>query len=120
MYAVIRADLQLPPGLAAAQAGHAFLASFLTASHEETTAYLGPDGFTKVALVVADEAALRRAHEHAKALRLPCALWVEDEGLPGICDGPVPVSLGIGPVSLGIGPTSRAAAKPVTKEMRKM
>lgn len=103
----------MPPGLAAAQAGHAFLASFLTASPEETAAYLGPNGFTKVVLTVPDEPALRAAYEHAKTLRLPCALWVEQDGLPGITDTALTVSLGIGPIS-------RAAAKPVTGGMAKM
>lgn len=91
--------------MAAAQCGHAFLASFLTASFAETAAYLGPNGFTKIVLAVPDEAALRRAYEQAKALKLPCSLWTEDDGVT---------------TTLGIGPVARALARPVTKGLSLM
>lgn len=80
----------------AAQAGHAFLDSYLVASPEAWAAYSG----TKVVLNVPTLTELLRAHEQARAAGLPHALiWDEHHVLPPHFDGkPIVTALGIGPV----------------------
>lgn len=88
----MRKDLSLTPGQAAAQAGHAFLDSFDTATHDEQVAYRC-DGGTKVVLSVDDEPSLVEILMRAKKARLPCSLIIEDD-----FDPPTATAVGIGPV----------------------
>lgn len=121
MYALVRQDLGMSPGKTAAQAGHAFLDSYLAAGAGDplrAAAYLSdpldgetpsrPHSGTKVALAAGNLDALLRAAYEAKIAGLPCAL-ITDSGhvLPGDFvrghwhqpfDGrPVVTALGIGP-----------------------
>jgi PTH2 family peptidyl-tRNA hydrolase len=102
LYAIIRGDLDMPPGKAAAQCGHAFLDTFLKA-HAETpshaTEYLGDRHGTKCVLKAKNLNQLLRAKEEAERAGLPCAL-ITDSGhiLPPHFDGnPIITALGIGP-----------------------
>jgi peptidyl-tRNA hydrolase len=100
----VRGDLKFTSGEAAAQAGHAFLDSFLKAPPDLTQAYVS-DGGTKIVLSVHNEAVLRAAYAAAQDRGLPCALVIEDDGTP---------------TALGIGPIDRNAAKPITKKFSLM
>jgi peptidyl-tRNA hydrolase len=46
MYALVRTDLGLSPGKAAAQAAHAILASFLQASSDAQREFVSDEGWT--------------------------------------------------------------------------
>jgi peptidyl-tRNA hydrolase len=85
----VRTDLGMNSGRAAAQAGHAFLASFLKADPDAQRAFTSDEGWTKVVLAAPDEATLRLAYRRACGAGLPCHLWVEDD---------VPTALGVGPI----------------------
>lgn len=96
-------------GKAAAQAGHAFLDSFLTAPTDATSAYLA-DGGTKIVLTVPDERALCEIFYKAKKSKLPCAMVVEENHImPPHFDGSPIVT------AIGIGPMRRSEAKCITK-----
>lgn len=104
----------MPPGKAAAQAGHAFLDSFLKADPDVAAAYLA-DGGTKIVLIAPDEAALCRAQQQAVDLGLPCALVI-DSGhvlLPTFTGEPIVTAL-------GIGPAARDVLRPITRGLRLM
>ena len=101
----MRKDLPLTAGAAAAQAGHAFLDSFLKAPPELTQAYVTGGGGTKIVLSVQNESVLRAAYAAAQDRGFPCALVLEDDGTP---------------TALGIGPINRNAAKPITKKFSLM
>lgn len=117
-YAIIRADLDMPSGKLAAQAGHALCNSLLQfiAQHPERLAeFLDRGGSgSRVLLRARHLADLERARDEAVALGLPCYLMV-DTGhvLPPHFDGSTPV-----PTALGIGPCTRDAARPVVKRFR--
>jgi len=101
-------------GKAASQAGHAFLDSFLTAPSEFVSAYLA-DGGTKVVLSCKDERELCDVYYKARMAGLPCAMVVESEHvMPPAFDGTPVVT------AVGIGPCSKAAAKPITGDLRLM
>lgn len=89
----------MPVGKLAAQAGHAFLDSFLASNPELQTAYRAPGHGTKVTLATSSLARLLRARDECERLGLPHALIV-DSGhvLPPYFDGsPIVTALGIGP-----------------------
>lgn len=103
IYAIIRGDLKMPAGKAAAQAGHAFLESYLSCEALDSVRcveYMSAGHGTKVVLVAPSLYALEDAEDLARELKLPHAL-ITDEGhiLPPHFDGsPIVTALGIGPV----------------------
>jgi PTH2 family peptidyl-tRNA hydrolase len=92
----------MPPGKAAAQAGHAFLESFFAACEfapEIAAAYRADPPGTKVVLAARGLPELRHLAQGAADAGLPFAL-ITDHGhvLPPHFDGgPVVTALGIGP-----------------------
>ncbi len=115
MYAVLRGDLDMPRGKAAAQAGHAFTDALSTALdlRPADAARYRAEGGPKAVVEARGLREIERAHEAALAAGLPCALVV-DSGhvLPPHFDGSPVVT------ALGIGPCARAEARPVTKGFR--
>lgn len=101
-------------GKAASQAGHAFLDSFLTASPDETRAYIA-DGGTKIVLQVPDERALCDAFHKAKVAGLPCAMVIEQHHVMPPCFDGSPIA-----TAIGIGPIPRSHARDITKGLRLM
>lgn len=100
-------------GQSAAQAGHAFLDSFLTSPPEIAKAYRD-DGGTKIVLTAPDEAALCLLFHKAKLAGLPCAMVIEDDYQQAPFNGrPTATAIGIGPVW-------RAQVRPVTKRLALM
>jgi PTH2 family peptidyl-tRNA hydrolase len=98
----VRGDLEMPAGKLAAQAGHAYLNSYLKALQDrpEDACLYQADGLgTKVCLVASSEFRLLRAYEEAQRAGLPCALIIDQHHvLPPHFDGsPIITALGIGP-----------------------
>lgn len=103
MYAIYRADLDMPPGKLAAQCGHAYVNA-----HDEakalrpdiTAGYKGTGNGTKICMYAKNLGQLLRGYREAQAAGLPCSLII-DRGhvLPPHFDGqPIITALGIGPV----------------------
>lgn len=104
MYAVVRRDLEMPPGKLAAQAGHAFLGAFLLSQQQPSPAFrrykeLSPG--TKIVLEARD-----RKHLVACQARLEAdgmsVYRVVDQGhvLPPHFDAsPICTAIGFGPTS---------------------
>jgi PTH2 family peptidyl-tRNA hydrolase len=103
LYAIYRADLEMPPGKLSAQCGHAFQDARDAAILERpdvAAQYKGTGHGTKVCMYAKNQHQLLRAYRDAKALGLPCALVI-DRGhkLPPHFDGnPIITAVGIGPV----------------------
>lgn len=105
LYAIIRGDLNMPPGKLAAQAGHAYTNSYLKALEDDpqlATSYetYGSIG-TKVCLKAKNLEQLLHAQFKAEELGIPHSL-ITDSGhvLPPHFDGsPIITALGIGPYS---------------------
>jgi peptidyl-tRNA hydrolase len=112
MYAVVRSDLKMTPGRAAAQAGHAFVNSFSKAPEDMRAAYAAETETCKIVLSCPDQPTLMHLWAKLRASSIPCALVIEsDEGAPD----------GLGVVTaLGIGPVARGDAKSHTKGLRCM
>lgn len=93
----------MPAGKLAAQAGHAFLDSFLKSSTDIQREYLAPSHGTKVTLAAKTLEHLLRARDECARIGLPHAL-ITDSGhvLPPHFDGnPIITALGIGPARRG-------------------
>jgi PTH2 family peptidyl-tRNA hydrolase len=100
MYAIVRGDLFMPAGKAAAQCGHAFVDSLVSAPPDIVSQYRAEGHGTKIVLLAPDEPALHRAYRDACDAGIPCSL-VTDSGhvLPPHFDGsPIVTALGLGPV----------------------
>jgi peptidyl-tRNA hydrolase len=92
----------MPPGKAAAQAGHAFLESFLAAATQQpelATAYRAEPPGTKVVLQAPALYELEWLHQQALDAGLPCALITDRDHilLPYFDGQPIVTALGIGP-----------------------
>jgi peptidyl-tRNA hydrolase len=99
LYALVRADLQMPAGKLASQAGHAFLGAFLLADEARRRDYTAAGLGTKICLRVTNLAALLTVYDRARALGLPAAL-IEDTGRNTTFNGvPTLSALGIGPLN---------------------
>jgi len=94
---VLRADLKMSPGKAAAQASHAAVSSAEEARKKNPLWWTGwiEEGQCKIVLKVNSEAELLSLEKKAKDLGLPTAL-ISDAGLTELEPGTVTV-LGIGP-----------------------
>lgn len=109
MYLVFRADLNLPKGKIAAQAGHAVqlvIREVENAAEINSNALLHEwekGSYTKIALKVADEASLRALHSVLCAANVLC-VPVVDEGRTVVTEGTMTV--------LGIQPLSRSKVAP--------
>src|SRR5690349_13889585 len=82
LYAILRGDLAMSPGKAAAQAGHAYLDAYLVALDERpeiAREYRGDAHGTKIAAQAKSLEHLLRAYEAARAAGLPAAL-ITDAG----------------------------------------
>ena len=102
MYAIVRKELDMPPGKMAAQAGHAFVDTFYAcqrASPDRAHDY-AMNHVTKVVLAGTLEE-IMVAREKAMVAGLPCSLIVDEHHvLPPHFDGkPIITALGIGPAT---------------------
>jgi len=103
----------MPPGKLAAQAGHAFLDTYLIALDSRPTAaraYRADGHGTKVALRARCLDDLLRAHAVATRAGIPAAL-ITDSGhiLPPSFDGSPVVT------ALGLGPATRSEVRSITR-----
>lgn len=105
MYAVVRRDLEMPPGKLSAQAGHAYTESLFDCIERHpllADRYRRKDnGGSKVTLYCRDEREIRELEVKCAEAGVAHALFT-DEGhvLPPHFDGnPVVTALGIGPVT---------------------
>ncbi len=104
---VIREDLKLSKGKAAAQAAHASLLSYEVAAPRDRKRWK-EQGQKKVVLKVNSLDEIYKLEEEAKMLRLPFAI-VEDAGLTEIPPGTV--------TAIGIGPANAEEVDKVTKHL---
>jgi len=116
-YAIVRADLAMPPGKMASQASHAFVHSllrFLERDPNRSAEFLalGTSG-SRVVLTGRNEEDLLKAHAQAEALGLPCALFVDSGHVMAPAFDGSPVA-----TALGIGPASKDALRPVVRRFR--
>lgn len=103
MYAIYRADLEMPPGKMAAQCGHAFQGALAAARKLEPSIdslYTGTGEGTKIILYARNLGQLLRAYRECTAAEFPCHLVIDRRHLlPPHFDGkPIITALGIGPV----------------------
>lgn len=90
-------------GKTAAQSGHAYTNTLLTAINQDKLQdyeSIGKIG-TKICLVAKNLLQLEKAHDKAQELGIPCSL-ITDEGhimLPHFDGNPVITALGIGPIT---------------------
>jgi peptidyl-tRNA hydrolase len=103
MYAIIRQDLEMPPGKFGALLAHAFQKSLKVAEKRTPgiqTQYEGSGNGTKLIFGAKNQQQLIRAYQDAKAAGIPCWLVIErGHVLPPSFDGqPIFVALGMGPV----------------------
>ena len=102
MYAILRGDLQMTPGKAASQLGHAFklLTKNIIEDNPQIASEYFSDGLgTNVCLKAKNLNALQRAHYEATAAGLFCEFIVDEHHiLPPYFDGnPIITALAIGP-----------------------
>lgn len=96
MVAIFRADLPLPPGKMAAQAGHAFLTAWRQS--DPTIARLYADAMqVKIVLLAPDLATLERIETKAKQRGVPSALIID--AARTILPEPTVTVLGLGPMT---------------------
>ena len=111
MVAIFRADLDLPPGKLAVQAGHAFLTAWRKAyaADEAAAADYANDIQTKVVLVAPDLATLERIAAKATERGVPSAL-ITDAARTVLPEPTVTV--------LGLGPMSKTDCNALTRGLR--
>lgn len=102
LYAIYRADLEMPPGKLAAQCGHAYLNAHDNARllrPEITADYKGTGNGTKIAMYARSLGKLLRAYREAVAAGIPCALIIDRGHIlaPHFDGNPIITALGIGP-----------------------
>lgn len=115
LYAIFRADLDMPPGKLAAQCGHAYVNAHdeaLRLRPEVTAGYKGTGNGTKICMYAKNLGQLLRAYREAQAAGLPCSLII-DRGhvFPPHFDGQPIIT------ALGIGPAYRDEAEHITKRL---
>jgi PTH2 family peptidyl-tRNA hydrolase len=117
MYAVVRRDLEMPPGKLSAQAGHAYTASLfecIDSRPDDALRYRrGINGGSKVTLYCGNEDELTRLAERCLDACIPHAVFT-DRGhvLPPHFDGSDIVT------AIGIGPVARREARKLVKKFR--
>jgi len=105
---VIREDLKLSKGKAAAQTAHASLLSYELAAPQDREKWK-EQGQKKVVLKVNSLEEIYKLEEEAKKLGLPFAV-VEDAGLTEIPPGTV--------TAIGIGPANAEGVDKITKDLQ--
>jgi PTH2 family peptidyl-tRNA hydrolase len=116
MYAVVRRDLEMPPGKLSAQAGHAYTESLfdcIAARPQDAERYrLKVNGGSKVTVYARDLDEMRNLARLCAKAGVPHALFT-DEGhvMPPHFDGRPIVT------ALGIGPLTRRQARPLVKRL---
>lgn len=113
MYAIYRADLDMPPGKLAAQCGHAYVKAWRVAERmrpEICAGYEGTGNGTKLVMYARNLGQLVRAWKEARFAGIPCEL-IRDRGhiLPPHFTGRPIVT------ALGIGPAYKDEVSPITK-----
>lgn len=112
MYAVVRTDLGFSAGKSAAQAGHAFVNSFVAAPSSATTPYGDELETSKIVLTAPNHQTLLSILTRARAAGLPCApVWEHADNAP---QGLLLMT------AIGIGPAPREQIKPITKGLDAM
>lgn len=102
LYAIYRADLEMPPGKLSAQCGHAYLNAYEVALLQRaqiTGSYKGTGNGTKICMYAKNLGQLLRAYDDARRANLPCSLII-DRGhvlAPHFDGKPIITALGIGP-----------------------
>lgn len=99
LYAIVRGDLEMPPGKLASQAGHAFLESYLKTTHQIQDEYRLDGLGTKITLKARNLDDILWAQFMCEEGRFSHATIV-DEGhvMPPHFDGsPIITAIGIGP-----------------------
>lgn len=99
MVAIFRADLDLPPGKLAVQAGHAFLTAWRKAyaADADTALDYADDVQVKIVLLAPDLAALERIAAKAKQRGVPTAMITD--AARTVLPEPTVTVLGLGPMS---------------------
>ena len=98
LYAIIRGDLNMSPGKIAAQAGHAYLDSYLKAQdmRPETIPLYKTNHGIKVALRAKNLSQLERAYKAAEEVGIPCVM-ITDLGYTVFEGQPTITCMGLGP-----------------------
>jgi PTH2 family peptidyl-tRNA hydrolase len=116
-YAIIRGDLDMPPGKLSAQAGHCYGDSFANAEKLDpatATSYRDrTSGGSKVTLVAKNQTQLIKAFAKAREIGLPCALIVDQHHIMPPHFNGQPIITG-----LGIGPCTKDQCREITKKFR--
>lgn len=118
LYALLRADLAIPPGKAATQAGHAFLESVLVAPPERQARYRADGLETKIALILPLGARLESLITALRAAGLPAALVV-DHGhvlLPYFTGAPMATAIGVETITAAETPGWIRRRRPFVRE----
>jgi peptidyl-tRNA hydrolase len=115
LYAIYRADLDMPPEKLAAQCGHAFQLALELARAGDSSIearYKGTGNGTKICMYAKNLGQLLRAYREAQAAGLPCSLVI-DRGhvMPPWFDGEPIIT------ALGIGPVFKDVAEPITRRL---
>lgn len=102
LYAIVRKDLEMPPGKLASQAGHAFTDSLCLALDQDPDRfhnYRNGHGGSKVVLKAKGETQLINTYNRIRELGIPCTMIVDQKHvMPPHFDGsPIITALGIGP-----------------------
>lgn len=94
---IVRADIEMGRGKAAAQVGHAAVSSYLEClkAHKDVAQEWLESGQRKIVLKVDTEEALVKFYEAFKFKKVPCSL-VSDAGLTQLPPG-TKTALGVGP-----------------------
>lgn len=111
MYALIRADLEMPAGKLSAQAGHAYTDALYEAPRNVQEAYKGTG--SKVTIQCKNLGQLERAYRECIEAGLPCAIVTDEKHilLPHFDGSPVVTAL-------GIGPCTKAECRHITKRFQ--
>ena len=117
IYAIIRGDLQMPPGKLASQACHAAKNCAILAAQNDPELlrlYQGPDFLgTQIILTAKHEYALLKAYEKAQESGLITSLIIDKHHImPPFFDGN-PIT-----TALGIGPCTKEQANHITKKFQ--
>lgn len=102
MYAIYRADLEMPAPKLSAQTGHAFINAWDKAKIERpeiASQYKGTGNGTKILMYAKNLNQLIRAYRECQEAKIPCDLII-DRGhimLPHFDGKPIITALGIGP-----------------------
>ena len=115
IYAIVRNDLEMPPGKLAAQAGHAYTDTLYNSHDQDPERYnnyrVDGMGGSKVTLKAKNESKLIKAYNDCLAPSIPCSIVVDREHvLPPHFDGSPIIT------ALGIGPCTKEEARSVTKK----